>query len=144
VVKYNCREGENMIPISNEKRALLIAAKKRGEKEEDIAKWLNVCKSSVGKIWKLYRDTGNYEPTPYPGRKPIISAEKWASVLVLVAKEPDKTLEEIIDELDLPIQKSRLSFLLIKAGYSFKKKQLTPQSRNEKTFKKSAKSLLKK
>jgi transposase len=110
-----------MLPISNEKRALLIAAKKRGEREENIAKWLEICKSSVGKIWKLYNDTGSYDPAPYPGRKPVLSAEKWEEVLVLVEEKPDKTLEGIIEELNLPIKKSRLSVLLIKAGYSFKK-----------------------
>lgn len=65
-----------MIPISNEKRALLITAKKRNEKEEDIAKWLDISKSSVGKIWKLYNDTGSYLPTPYPGRQPLLTAGK--------------------------------------------------------------------
>lgn len=34
-----------MKPISNEKRKLLIAAKERGEKEEIIAKWLQISKS---------------------------------------------------------------------------------------------------
>jgi len=39
-----------MTPISNEKRVLLIAAKERKETEEDIAKWLQISKSTVGKI----------------------------------------------------------------------------------------------
>ena len=42
-----------MTPISNEKRTLLIAAKKRSEAEEEIAKWLEISKSSVGRIWGL-------------------------------------------------------------------------------------------
>jgi transposase len=136
-------EGDDMVPISNEKRALLIAAKERGEKEEDIAKWLGICKSSVSKIWKQYKETGSFEPVPYPGRKPLLSEEKWADILALVAKEPDKTLEEIIQELDLPIRKSRLSVLLIRAGYSFKKRLLIPPHKTGKMSKRSGKNLQK-
>ena len=129
-----------MVAISEEKRALLIAAKKRGEKEKDIAKWLEISKSSVGTIWGLYRTTGDYRAKPYPGAKPKLTAEKWKEVEVLIAKEPDKTLEEIIEELQLPIQKSRLSVLIIEAGYSFKKSRLIPPSKIAKTSKKNGKS----
>ena len=114
-----------MTPISNEKRVLLIAAKERKETEEDIAKWLQISKSTVGKIWKLYKDTGSYLPTPYPGREPILTADKFEEVKALVAKKPDSTLDEIIDELSLPIHKSRLSVLLINTGLSFKKRRFT-------------------
>jgi len=129
-----------VIPISNEKRALIIAAKKRGEKEEDIAKWLDISKSSVGKIWKLYQDTGAYLPTPYPGRKAILTTEKWEEIKILVTNNPDKTLEEIIEELQLPIKKSRLSKRLIEAGYSFKKRLLIPPNKTAKMSKKREKS----
>ena len=129
-----------MAVISEEKRALLIAAKKRGEKEEDIAKWLEISKGSVGTIWRLYRKTGDYRAKPYPGAKPKLSAEKWKEVGALIAKEPDKTLDEIIEELQLPIKKSRLSVLLIEAGYSFKKRQLIPPNKNGKTSNKNANS----
>jgi hypothetical protein len=47
-----------MKPISNEKRELLVAAKRRGEKEHDIAKWLALSKSSI----KTY---GPVEKYPY-------------------------------------------------------------------------------
>jgi transposase len=117
-----------MRPISNEKREALIEAKKRGEKEKDIAKWLKISTRSVTTIWKLYRKTGSYLPVPYPGRQAILSDEKWKEVELYVTKNPDKTLGEIIDELELPIHKSRLSVLLIEAGFSFKKRHFTPKN----------------
>ena len=119
-----------MTPISNEKRALLVAAKKRGEREDNIAVWLQISKSSVGKIWKLYQDTGDYLPTPYPGRTPILTAEIFEEVKLFVARNPDATLDEIIEVLSLPIHKSRLSVLLIEAGLSFKKRLFTPKNSN--------------
>ena len=124
-----------MKPISNEKRKLLIAAKERGEKEEIIAKWLQISKSSVGKIWKLYQDTSSFLPIPYPGRTPLLTAEKFEEVKIFVAKNSDATLDEIIEELSLPIHKSRLSVLLIEAGLSFKKRLYTPKINCEKTYK---------
>jgi transposase len=51
-----------MKPISNEKRELIIEAKQRGEKEGLIAAWLKISKHSVGTIWKLFRDTGSFQP----------------------------------------------------------------------------------
>lgn len=132
--------GDIMTPISNEKRELIITAKKRNEKEESIAKWLKISKSSVGKIWKLYKDTGSYLPAPYPGREPILTAAKFEEVKIFVAGNADATLEEIIEELSLPIQKSRLSVLLINAGLSFKKRRFTLMDSCEKTSKKNAKS----
>jgi transposase len=91
----------------------------------------------------LYRETGSYLATPYTGRKPVLTAEKWDEVIALVKSEPDRTLEEIIEELSLPIRKSRLSLLLIEAGYSFKKRRFTRQLKTVRTSKKNDKNLLK-
>jgi transposase len=131
--------GDDITPISNEKRGLLIAAKERKETEGEIAKWLQISKSTVGKIWKLYKDTGTYLPTPYPGREPILTTDKFDEVKALIAKKPDSTLDEIIEELSLPIHKSRLSVLLINAGLSFKKRRFTQTDNCGKTCRKSVK-----
>jgi len=119
-----------MKPISNDKRELLIAAKQRGEKEEDIAKWLHISKGSVGTIWRLYRRTGSYLPTAYTGRPSVITEEKIKEIQTAVDNEPDITLNELIDKLSLPIQKSQLSRLLISLEYSFKKRLLTRRSKS--------------
>ena len=122
-----------MQPISNEKRELLIEAKKRGEKQKDIAKWLKISEGSVTVIWRLYRKTGSFEPAPYPGKKPVMTAEKFEEVKAFVAENPDATLEEIIEALSLPIKKSRLSVVLIEAGLTFKKRLSTQKNSSEKT-----------
>ena len=129
-----------MKPISNEKRELLIGAKSRGETEKDIAKWLKISERSVTAIWRKYRETGSFEPMPYPGRLPLLTAEKWEETKIFVAQNPDATLDEIIEKLSLPIQKSRLSVLLIEAGLSFKKRHFTPKNNSEKMCRKSEKS----
>jgi len=128
-----------MTPISNEKRKILVEAKERGEKEKDIAKWLKISERSVATIWKRYKETGSFEATPYPGRTPLLTGEKFEEVKIFVAKNPDATLDEIIEKLSLPIHKSRLSVLLIEAGLSFKKRLCTPKNNKEKMYKKNEK-----
>ena len=54
MIKYNHGKGGYMKPISNEKREMLISAKQRGEKETDIAKWLNISKGSVCVTGNVY------------------------------------------------------------------------------------------
>ena len=73
-----------MKPISNEKRELLVAAKERGEKEEDIAKWLRVSKGSVGTIWRLFRQTGSFLPTAYTGRISVVTSEEIGKICATV------------------------------------------------------------
>lgn len=123
-----------MKPISNEKRELLIAAKQRGEREEDIAKWLEISKGSVGTIWRLFRKTGSYLPLSYTGRPSVITPEKVKGIIAAIEVEPDITLNELIENLSLPIQKSQLSRLLISLGYSFKKRQHIRQNKTDPMF----------
>ena len=121
MLEYTHRKGDNVRAISEEKRGLLIAAKQRGEKEEDIAKWLEISKGSIGTIWRLYRKTGSFLAKPYTGRRSAITPEKRNEIEATISAEPDITLSELIEKLSLPIQKSQLSRLLISLDYSYKK-----------------------
>jgi hypothetical protein len=52
-----------MRPISNEKRQIIIEAKKRGETEKTILNWIpDSSRSSITKIWKQHQTTGNHQP----------------------------------------------------------------------------------
>jgi transposase len=110
-----------MKAISVEKRELIIGAKQRGEKEEEIAIWLKVSKRSVGTIWKRFKDTGVYQPVKCTGRKSCLSDEKIDEIRSAIKESPDITLNELIERLSLPIKKSQLSKLLIRLGFSYKK-----------------------
>jgi transposase len=111
-----------MRPIPKEKRKLIISAKKRGEKEEEIASWLEVSISSVSRIWKLYRETESIQPKKPPGKKSSLTEADIDEIRKKVKLQPDITLEELIETLNLPIKKSRLSVILIGMGLSFKKR----------------------
>jgi transposase len=120
-----------MRPISDEKRELIIEAKQRGEKEEAIALWLKVSKASVGTIWKHYRRRGNFLPISYKGRQSILTQTEIDKIVGAIKQTPDMTLSELIEKLSLPIKKSQLSRLLIRLGYSVKKRRYIQKTSSE-------------
>jgi transposase len=127
-----------MKPISDEKRELIIQAKQRGEKEEEIAVWLKISKRSVGTIWKLFKDTGGFQSAKYTGRKSCLSKGKIEEIRSVVKENPDITLSELIERQSLPIKKSQLSKLLIGLGFSYKKRLFIRKNSSETMFRKNA------
>ena len=110
-------------PLSNDLRKRIIEAKLRGDTENKIAAEKEVNKSTVTKLWALYRETGKYEARPNPnGRKPALSAEQLGQITRKIDAQPDITLQELIDELNLPVCVSALCRTVRnKLGYRFKK-----------------------
>jgi transposase len=117
-----------MRPISDEKRKLIVSAKKRKETNKGIALWLEVDESSVKRVWRLHKATGCIKPKKPPGRKPLITPAQIEQIKETVKNQPDITLEELIETLKLPIKKSRLSVILIEMGLSFKKRPYSPKN----------------
>lgn len=109
--------------ISMELRKLIIANAKDGIKVNEISRILRVGKSTIWRILKQERETGNIEPR-YRGRQSTITLEQHEAMLKLVEKKSDVTLEEIRTQLNLPIKKSQINNLLHKAGYHLKKNDL--------------------
>lgn len=114
-----------MRPISQEKREMIVDAKERGEKPETIAVWAKVALSSVYNILALHKKTNSLIPKPYTGRPSRLTPAHIEKIRATVEAKNDITLEELIDELDLPIKKSRLSEVLNGMNLSFKKRHST-------------------
>ena len=128
-----------MKPITKENRELIVAAKERGEKPETIAIWFKIALSSVYNILALQRETNDVTPKPYPGRPSRLSIEDLEKIRLAIKEKNDITLEELIDELALPIKKSRLSAIVIKMDLPFKKRRSTRTVSCVKTYRKNAK-----
>jgi transposase len=109
--------------LSNDLRKRIIEAKLRGDTEDKIAAEKEVNKSTVTKLWALYRETGRYEARPNSsGRKPALSAEQLERITQKIDGQPDVTLRELIDGLNLPVCISALCRTVKnKLGYRFKK-----------------------
>ena len=119
--------------ISVEKRWLIVAAKKRLEREADIVVWLGVSARSVATIWKLYNDTGDVMPRKPGGRPPRLTGADVEALAREVERAPDSTLAELIERLSLPIKKSQVDRLLAKLGLTFKKKRSSPRPSSGRT-----------
>jgi len=110
-------------PLSNDLRKRIIEAKLRGDTESTIAREKEVNKSTVTKLWALYRETGSYEARPNPnGRKPALSLQQLDQIKDKINHQPDITLQELIDELNLPVCVSALCRTVNnKLGLGYKK-----------------------
>ena len=116
-----------MIPV--EVRKIIIADREAGITVKEISRVLNVSESAIYSITKKYKERGNLNGK-YPGRKPKITNEQKVQIIELVKEKQDITLEEIIEELELPIKKSRVSKILLEEKMFFKKEAGT-RSRTE-------------
>ena len=121
-----------MKPISNDKRADIIAAKQRNESVKNIMQWFNVCERTIGRIWNKYLKTGTYEAIPYTGRKSDITKEKEEEIYKKVKETPDITLEDLIEELDINLTVSGLSRHMAKMGLTLKKRLSMLMEKDEK------------
>ena len=110
-------------PLSNDLRKRIIESKLRGDTEDTIAAEKEVSKSTVTKLWSLYRETGSYEPRPNPrGRKPALSIEEHDLVRASIVGRPDITLTELINQFGFVLSVSALSKIVrFKLGLRFKK-----------------------
>lgn len=118
--------------ISQEIRKLIIRNGEEGITVEEMSRVLHVGKSTIWKLLKQKRETGSIESHCH-GRKSSLTAEQYEKMIALVEAQPDITLEEIRERLELPIHKSQISYLLRKAGYRFKKRWSMPRNETGKT-----------
>jgi transposase len=128
-----------MCLIDNKTRENIISAKQRNEKREIISLWLGISISTIDKVWKRFKETGSFLPTPYTGRKSNIGTETDERIRNTIKEIPDITLVELIEELSLPLSISGLYRKLNRMGLSYKKRQFTLQTGNALMYKKDGK-----
>lgn len=112
--------------LQNETRKRLVEGYTRTHDAEGIAAAYGVSVRQVYRLCKQQRETGSVDlKTSQRGRKPKLSAEQLRQVDELLQKEPDITLQEVIDKLHLNISDSRLGRIVREnLGYSRKKKMV--------------------
>ena len=109
--------------IALEIRKLIIKNREEGVTVNEISRILHVSESAIYSICRKYKERKHLNGN-YPGRKPKITEEQKAAIIRTVEEQPDITLEEIIEKLNLPIKtikKSRVSAILLKEKMFFKK-----------------------
>ncbi len=86
-----------MMAISADIRRVIVEAKGRKERTKNITKWTGVPKRTIDNIWRLYRETSDIKTKSRPGRPSRLSNADFDAIKAQIKKEPDITLEEIIE-----------------------------------------------
>ena len=111
--------------LHNEARKLVLEAWDKTHNAKEIAKYFSVNESTIYRLVEQRAHTGSYETRTYlRGRKTILTEKQHQDILQLVQKQPDITINEIIEQLQLPVGNEAVRRFLIKAGYTYKKKSL--------------------
>ena len=111
--------------LKTETRLLLLKAIESGIKVSDAAKAYCVNRSTVTRLIRQMKETGSVEPKTYlRGRKPSLSEEDLQNIDNLLQEQPDITISEIKDTLNLTVCEETIRKAVLKLGYVYKKKSL--------------------
>ena len=101
-------------PLSKDLRERIIKKYQKGMKPLQIKSELEIKSlSTVCDIIKLYDETGSIQPRPLNnGRPPKMTSQNKEDLRNAVLERPDITLEELKEELNLPISISRICRIL--------------------------------
>ena len=111
--------------LHDEARKLLIEAWNNTHNAKEIAECFSVNTSTVYRLEKQRRETGSVKTKPSQrGRTHALTPEDIHNIDRMVQQEPDITIDEIIDKLDLHVCNETVRKAVIKLGYSYKKKSL--------------------
>lgn len=86
-----------MKPYSLDLRQKIVDAVDSGLTHEDVADRFAVSTDTVSRYLKRRRETGSLDPTPSPGRDPLIQSDDHPALVAQLNAHPDATLEEHCD-----------------------------------------------
>lgn len=117
--------------LHNEARELLVEGYEATHDAKGIAKAYSVSKWTVYRLTEQKRKTGSVElRTSQRGRKPALTTEEKANIRDCIDAEPDITIEEIREKLNLSASYSTVERAINAMGYTLKKKSLYASERD--------------
>jgi transposase len=121
-----------MQPISKDLRTRIIEAIDQHEGSiRQIASRFRVSMSFVVRLLRRRRGTGGFEPKPHGGgRLPALNPAQLEQLRELVRQQPDATLEELRNRLDVDCSLAAIWRALKELGITRKKKVLHAQERD--------------
>lgn len=115
--------------LNNETREWLVEAYKKYTAKE-WSEIFNIHISSVYRIVKQKRDTGCVKlQTNKRGRKSVLTEKDLKNISGLIDSQPDITINEIMEKLELKTTNETVRKAVIKMGYNYKKKSLHASER---------------
>ena len=111
--------------LHNEARKLLIKAWNKTHNAKEIAKYFGVNTSTVYRLEKRMRETGCVETrVSQRGRKSALSQTDLENIDRMIQAQPDITIHEIREGLQLQVSDETVRRAVVKLGYVYKKKSL--------------------
>jgi transposase len=119
-----------MATLSMDLRKRILKAYDRGDvSREQVARRFEVSLGMVKKLIQQRRHTGSIAPLHHrSGRKPVILDSHRREMRLLLAKQPDLTLEEIRARLGLGCTIQAIHYVLVDMGLTYKKRLSGPRS----------------
>lgn len=112
---------------SQDLRDRILRAYQRGMTTQQIAQTFSVSKAWVRRVKQVWRETGRTTPLPRGGAT-IIKID-LARLAMLVEQQPDATLRELRDRLDVACSESAICLALQRLDLTFKKRRSMPRNR---------------
>ena len=111
--------------LHNEARKLLIKAWNKTHNAKEVAECFGVNTSTVYRLEKRMRETGSVETrVSQRGRKSALSQTDLQNIDQMIRAQPDITIHEIREGLQLPVSDETVRRAVVKMGYIYKKKSL--------------------
>ena len=111
--------------LHNEARKLLIKAWEKTHNAKEVAECFGVNTSTVYRLEKRMRETGSVETrVSQRGRKSALSQTDLQNIDQMIQAQPDITIHEIREGLQLPVSDETVRRAVVKMGYVYKKKSL--------------------
>jgi len=120
-----------MATLSLDLRERILAAYDAGEgSREEVAKRFRVSLGMVKKLLQQRRATGDIAARhKNSGRKPKITQAHRQRLVELVRQQPDMTLEELRQAIDVACTVPAVHYVLKGMGLSYKKRHSSPPNR---------------
>jgi len=87
-------------PIPVEVRQRIVEAFDQGHTREEIAELYNVGPASITRFLTRRRETGNLNPSPRPGRPPVLDENADEHIRGWIKEKSDLTLKELKERLE--------------------------------------------
>lgn len=111
--------------LHNEARKLLIESWNKTHNAKKIAECFSVNISTVYRLEKRMRETGSVETrVSQRGRKRSLKQTDIKNIDDLIKAQPDITIHEINEKLQLSVSDETVRKAVLKLGYVYKKKSL--------------------
>lgn len=119
---------------SEDLRKRIIAAVEKGElSKTDIQIFFQISKTGLSYLIKHVKETGTIEPKPYGGgRQPKFQKEDIEKIKKYLDKNPDATLEEILEYSEKDASIMAVFRTLKNMGYRLKKSHYLQANKKEK------------